>query len=72
MTAKDDMLYCLEENEFVNPADVVFAFNDQMAYGVSEAYSILKDNFCIPISKPYILGIDALNGTGGGIEYLSQ
>ena len=28
--AKDAMLHTLEANEFVNPADVVFAFNDQM------------------------------------------
>lgn len=70
--AKDEMLHTLEANEFVNPADVVFAFNDQMAYGVSEAYTILRDNFRMRMSDPYIIGIDALNGAGGGVEYLSQ
>ncbi len=29
--AKNAMLHCLEASGFVNPADVVFAFNDQMA-----------------------------------------
>lgn len=70
--AKDAMLHCLETSGFVNPADVVFAFNDQMAYGVSEAYAVLRENFSMQMNDPYIIGIDALNGAGGGVEYLSQ
>ena len=51
------------------PFDLVFAFNDEMAAGVFDAYASSD----IP-DKPYILGIDALltpNGTGT-ISYIQN
>ena len=51
------------------PFDLVFAFNDEMAAGVYDAYASSE----IP-EKPYILGIDALltpNGTGT-ISYIQN
>lgn len=46
--------------------DLVFAMNDQMALGVSEALGKYSGR------RPYIIGIDALPGEGGGIEYISK
>lgn len=43
--------------------DLVFAHNDEMAFGVFEALNLTND-----IKKPVILGIDALPGPDGGIE----
>ena len=46
--------------------DLVFAMNDQMAFGVSETLSKYSGR------RPYVIGIDALPGKGGGIEYIQQ
>jgi ABC-type sugar transport system substrate-binding protein/DNA-binding response OmpR family regulator len=46
--------------------DLVFAMNDQMALGVSEALGRYSGK------RPYIIGIDALPGSGGGVEYIGQ
>ena len=48
------------------PIDLVFALNDPMARGVSQAYARYTG------SKPYIIGIDALSGEGGGIELIQN
>lgn len=50
------------------PFDLVFALNDEMAAGVSDAYSSME----IP-DRPFILGIDALRSTTeGGLSYISN
>lgn len=49
-------------NKGLDPFDLVFAFNDEMAAGVYDAYSSVSG-----ADKPFILGIDALltpTGTG--------
>lgn len=43
--------------------DIVFAHNDEMAIGASEALSLGNS-----IKRPLIIGIDALPGADGGIE----
>lgn len=49
------------------PIDVIFALNDPMAYGASKAL----DNYS-GRKKPYIIGIDALPGEGGGLELIQK
>ncbi|GHV15722.1 sensor histidine kinase [Bacteroidia bacterium] len=46
--------------------DLVFAMNDPMALGVHEAVSKYSGRF------PFIVGIDALPGKGGGIENIRK
>lgn len=46
--------------------DLVFAMNDPMALGVHEAVSKYSGRF------PFIVGIDALPGEGGGIENIQK
>lgn len=46
--------------------DLVFAMNDPMALGVHEAVSKYSGRF------PFIIGIDALPGKGGGIENIEK
>lgn len=46
--------------------DLVFAMNDPMALGVHEAISKYSGRF------PFIIGIDALPGEGGGIENIQN
>lgn len=46
--------------------DLVFAMNDPMALGVYEAVSKYSGRF------PFIIGIDALPGKGGGIENIQK
>lgn len=46
--------------------DLVFAMNDQMALGVHEALSKYSGRF------PFIIGIDALSGEGGGMENIQK
>ncbi|MBR8708798.1 substrate-binding domain-containing protein [Bacteroides pyogenes] len=46
--------------------DLVFAMNDPMALGVHEAISKYSGRF------PFIIGIDALPGKGGGIENIEK
>ncbi len=46
--------------------DLVFAMNDPMAVGVREAVSKYSGRF------PFIIGIDALPGKGGGIENIEK
>lgn len=51
------------------PFDLVFAFNDEMAAGVYDAYSSSTE-----IDRPYILGIDALLSSDGKgtISYITD
>lgn len=42
--------------------DLIFAHNDQMALGVSQAYDEAEAD------RPFIIGIDALSGENGGIQ----
>lgn len=46
--------------------DLVFAMNDQMALGVHSAFAKAGADI------PFIVGIDALPGNGGGIESIQQ
>ncbi len=62
-TARENMDIVLTEHDKI---DLVFAMNDQMALGVAEALSKYSSK------RPYIVGIDALPGSGGGIEYVGQ
>jgi signal transduction histidine kinase/DNA-binding response OmpR family regulator len=48
-------------------ADVVFAHNDVMAYGV---YTVYRDLF--PDNKIKFIGIDALPGPGAGIQFVDD
>jgi ABC-type sugar transport system substrate-binding protein/DNA-binding response OmpR family regulator/nitrogen-specific signal transduction histidine kinase len=61
--AKTQMADILKEN---NRIDLVFAMNDPMALGVHEAVSKYSGK------PPFIIGIDALPGTGGGIESIQK
>ncbi len=45
------------------PIDLVFAQNDEMATGAREAITVTNST-----KKPILIGIDALPGTGGGIQ----
>ena len=56
-------------NKGGDPFDLVFAFNDEMAAGVYDAYA--SENFG---RKPFILGIDALLAPGGNgtISYIQN
>lgn len=47
--------------------DAVFAMNDQMALGVSDALPFYRGS-----KRPFIIGIDALYGEGGGIELIEK
>ena len=72
LDAKESFLDYIAENGYNKPADLVFAFNDQMAYGVSDAFAAVNESRTDKIQRPYIIGVDALSGSGGGIEYLSK
>jgi len=58
--AKERMTEALNKNKNI---DLVFAHNDEMATGATEA--IMLNN---SIKKPFIIGIDALPGSNGGIQ----
>lgn len=45
------------------PANLVFAHNDEMALGINEAYKSANVS-----KRPFIIGIDALSGNNGGIQ----
>lgn len=45
------------------PVDLVFAHNDEMGTGAHEAVSVNSN-----VKKPFIIGIDALPGSDGGIQ----
>ena len=64
--AREAMLGILDRHKDVK-IDLVFAMNDQMAMGVNDAFK--NQN---PFSRPFIVGIDALIGEGGGIEAISN
>ena len=57
-------------NDFIKnqeqPVDLVFAMNDEMAIAVANAYEANN------IKRPYIVGIDAIPGEGGGVEAIKQ
>ena len=61
--AKQQMLNEIARHDKI---DVVFAFNDNMALGVQEAYSKYSGR------RPYIIGVDALPVKDGGIESISK
>lgn len=46
--------------------DLVFAMNDQMAMGVRESYDLHPG-----LHVPVIIGIDAIDGPGGGVEAIA-
>lgn len=62
-TAERKMQEIIEEGE---PVDVVFAMNDAMAIGANKAYERYSGK------RPYIIGVDALPGEGGGIENIQN
>jgi len=64
--AKNSMEHVLKTIGSSKKIDAVFAFNDQMAVGVREAY----DEYAPERDIPFIIGIDALSGPGGGIGYI--
>ena len=47
--------------------DLIFAMNDQMALGVNDATRMYYSG-----KRPYIIGIDALLGKGGGMEAIND
>lgn len=59
-SAKQAMTRLLESRSTELPFDLVFAFNDEMAVGVYDAYEEAGLN-----DKPFILGIDALPSNRG-------
>ncbi len=61
--ARESMESVLDRHDKI---DLVFAMNDQMALGVSEALSKYSGK------RPYLIGIDALPGSGGGVEYIDR
>lgn len=61
--AEQKMLEIIEEGE---PVDVVFAMNDAMAIGANKAYERYSGK------RPYIIGVDALPGKGGGIQNIQN
>lgn len=61
--AKNQMANVLREYDKI---DLIFAMNDPMAAGVYEA--TLKYNG----KKPFIIGVDALTGEGGGVENIQN
>ena len=61
--AKAEMKRILQQHDSI---DLVFAMNDQMALGVREA---TLEHDC---KAPFIIGIDALAGAGGGIENIRK
>lgn len=61
--AKEDMQRILQQHDSI---DLVFAMNDQMALGVREA---TMEHNC---KAPFIIGIDALAGPGGGIQNIRE
>lgn len=58
--AKEKMTEAIRRNSSI---DLVFAHNDEMATGASEALKVSTG-----IKKPILLGIDALPGSDGGIQ----
>ncbi|MCF0178501.1 MAG: substrate-binding domain-containing protein [Bacteroidales bacterium] len=50
-----------------NKINAVFAFNDQMAAGVDDAF--IAKNY---INRPFIVGIDGLLMPGGGVDFISR
>lgn len=67
-TAKDSVHEYLKNSD--GKIDVIFAFNDQMAYGVSEALESLNSSAVGSVPRPLLIGVDALRGAG--VEYLSN
>ncbi len=47
--------------------DLVYAMNDQMAVGVNDALRMTTS-----IHRPFIIGIDAVAGEGGGIDFVNK
>lgn len=64
--AREAMLGIIDRHQDVK-IDLVFAMNDQMAMGVNDAFKN-KNSF----ERPFIVGVDALIGEGGGIEAISN
>lgn len=58
--AKNAMTSLLADAHSEHPFDIVFAFNDEMAAGVFDAYAHADNQ-----DKPFIIGVDALMSTGG-------
>lgn len=56
----DDLLQKRLATKRLDDYDLVFAHNDNLALGVSEKYPLSK--------RPYIIGVDGLNGEGNGVE----
>lgn len=61
--AEQKILEVIQMNE---PVDVIFALNDAMAIGANKAYERYSGK------RPYIIGVDALPGEGGGIENIQN
>lgn len=59
--ARTAMDRILQEPAMRDGIDLVFAMNDQMAIGVRESYDLHPG-----LRRPVIIGIDAIDGPGGG------
>lgn len=62
-----DAMHTIINNYRDKKVDLVFAMNDQMAMGVNDAYKNYN-----PFYRPYIIGVDALLGEGGGVEAINN
>ena len=63
--ARDSVLAMLNRLGDDSP-DLIFAMNDAMAVGANEAVAISRKE------RPFIIGIDALDGPGSGIEAIQN
>lgn len=61
--AESVMTRVINQNKHI---DVVFAMNDLMALGVHNAYGRAG------VERPFTIGVDALAGTGGGLENIMK
>lgn len=65
--ARTAMDRILQEPAMRDGIDLVFAMNDQMAIGVRESYDLHPG-----LRRPVIIGIDAIDGPGGGVEAIAN
>ena len=66
--ARDAVIRTLQELPGGTRVDAVVAFNDNMAVGARQAFDSLRYQ---PV-MPFILGVDALYGPGGGIDLVDR
>lgn len=66
--AKLIMRSILDSMDSPESIDIIFAFNDRMGAGISEAYK----EFYPDLKQPVIIGVDASTGTDGSINLISD